>query len=86
VSSTTQKTPRPKGGKRNNRRKPRPLNPKRRLAFGIAETAELLGWSRQSVWRRIKKGQIRTTPLGPREVITAEELRRLGLLEQEAER
>jgi hypothetical protein len=85
VTDKPEKTKRPRGGRRTNRRKPRPLSPERRLAYGIAELAEMLGWSRQSIWRRIKKGQIRTTALGPREVITLGELRRLGILQQEAE-
>jgi predicted DNA-binding transcriptional regulator AlpA len=78
-------SPKPCGG---NQRKPKQQRkPERqlRLAYGIVELASMLGWSRTSVWRRIKKGEIKITKLGSRAVVTAGELRRLGLLEGEAE-
>jgi excisionase family DNA binding protein len=55
----------------------RDRNDPHRLSFGIQEWADLLGVSRQTVWRSIGRGEIRTVMIGRRKRIPASEKRRL---------
>jgi hypothetical protein len=56
-------------------RQPRPKLP--RIGYRVVEVAEMLGESRATTYRKVKRGFIRRTePLG---LITPDELRRLGL-------
>jgi len=48
-----------------------------RLAYTLAQTATMLGVSRDSVRRAIARGELRTFQLGPRPLVTAESLRAL---------
>jgi excisionase family DNA binding protein len=66
-----------KDRKRKYERKPRKLDPESRLSFSISEWSELLGTSRQTTWRAIKKGQIRTVDVAGRKRIPASERTRL---------
>jgi hypothetical protein len=76
-----EKVPKPKGGARNTKRKPRNLSPDRRIAYSVGEVSEMTGWSRQTIWRRVRAGKINLSKIG---LISKHELRRLGLLPGEA--
>lgn len=59
---------------------PRPIEPPaERLGYRPVELARLLGYSRQTLWRRIRAGQIHVNAMG---VVTVPELKRLKLLEE----
>lgn len=55
-------------------------NPER-LGFRVVELGKSIGLSRTSIWRMIKRGDIKTARFGPTTIIPITELVRLGLLE-----
>ena len=65
------------------RRRPRKLDPEQRLSYSISEWSDLLGVSRQTTWRAIKQGQIRTVDVAGRKRIPASERARLLTVQTE---
>lgn len=61
---------------------PQPITPEPRLGFRIGELAEKIGVCRTTIWRSVKRGDIRTVHVGPTAIITVDELRRIGLLQE----
>jgi excisionase family DNA binding protein len=72
----------PSSKRKRSTRKPRPAPA--RVAYSIPEWAKMLGVVRQTVWRQIKAGQLRTTRVGDREMVLASELVRLNLIDESA--
>jgi hypothetical protein len=52
-----------------------------RLGYTVPALADALGEHPATIWRRIRKGEIKVTEVGQRKIIGAPELRRLGLIE-----
>ena len=48
-----------------------------RVAFSVAELAELLGISKQHIWNSIRNGDIKKTKLGRRTLIHKSEVEKL---------
>jgi excisionase family DNA binding protein len=59
------------------KRKPKPLP---RLAFTVAEWAQMTGLGRATVYRQMQAGKLRFVQFGGARRIPADEQRRLGLL------
>jgi hypothetical protein len=73
--------PTPNRPARNERRPRSKTQTEPRIAYSIAEWARMIGATRQTVWRYIRDGQLRTVIVGNRKMIPASELARLKLVE-----